>query len=152
MDKIKDLMTQAAKGAGIPDKIENPTGGSFILKLLISGRLLIPLALMITNTNHYRAFGKQLIHVEGGLLPDADVPFGCRIDGDIDLELTEYPIGYILIALTSTFHQMKPFILNGQIEEITILWKAEVEAASQGKSTLHPKDYATLPPLQQIRL
>lgn len=144
-------MTQAAKGAGIPEKIENPAGGGLVLKFLISGRLLIPLAIMITNINHYRAFGKQLIHIEGGILPDPDVPFGCRIDGDIDLESTEYPIGYILIALTSTFKQMKPYILNGQIDEISLLWKAEVEDASKGKNSLTPKDYINLPPIQQIR-
>ncbi|ELP5898563.1 hypothetical protein QTV49_000437 [Vibrio vulnificus] len=151
MEKIKDLMMRSAKGAGIPDKIELPQGSGMRLRFLMSGRLMMPLVIMLTNINHYRAFGKELIHIEGGVIPDVDLPFGCRIEGDIDLNLTAYPIGYILIAITSTFNDLKPYILNGKIDELTLLWKNKVEKASRGKKILGIKDYADLPPLKQMK-
>ena len=149
MDKIKDLMMQAAKGSGLPEKINYKTGG-LLLKYLISGRLLIPLAVMITNINHYRAFGRQLIYIDGGVTADPKMPFGIEIIGDIDLNQTDYPIGYILIALTSTFHELKPYILNQRIDEISLSWKAEIKKITKKQNELQLIDYVNLPPLRQM--
>ncbi|KDM89980.1 hypothetical protein [Photobacterium galatheae] len=152
MEKIKDLMLHAAQGAGIPNQIEIPQDESIMLKFLMSGRLILPLAVMLTNMSHYKAFGKTLIHIDGGIIPDSTLPFGCRIDGDIDLESTTDPLGYILIATTSTFNVLKPYLLHCQIDTLATSWKERLETVSTGKKVLTIKDYADLPPLAPLEI
>ena len=150
MEKLKDLMLASARGAGIPDKIDVASGG-LMLKFLLSGRILIPAVVMLTNMNHHHAFGTPLIHLKGGLVPDPELPFGCRIDGDIDMDKTEYALGYILISITATFSELKPYILSGQIDEISLLWKERVAQLSRGKKELLVDDNAHLPPPKQLK-
>ena len=67
------------------------------------------------------------------------------------MDKTEYALGYILISITATFSELKPYILSGQIDEISLLWKERVAQLSRGKKELFVDDYAHLPPPKQLK-
>lgn len=147
MEKIKDLILIAARGAGLPEKLDINDDGLWF-EFLVSARILIPVIVMQTNICHFRAFGKPLIPIKGHIIPDADLPFGCRLEGDIDLEVAEYALGYMLICATATCSELKAYILSGQLDEIALLWKKEVEKMGSGKTCLNIDDYIHLPPFK----
>ncbi len=142
MEKIKDLMLRAAQGADIPEKVQLETRGDMLIQYLMSGRLFLPLLVMITNSNHYKAFGKNLLPIEGGIVSDSSLPFGCKMDGDLDLDAMEYPLGYALIAATAAFKSIKPYIISNEIDLLSVFWKGEIEQHFKDGEQLDVQKYS----------
>ena len=125
MKKIESLIKLAAKGADIPKRVFlAKTGkGAVDIDYLITPNLLIPVIIMITNIKHHQMFGDELITIKGGIICDETVLSGVKIIDDISLADTNYPLGFILISLTSTFVDLKKYIENGLVSDFIKEWK-----------------------------
>ncbi|MGR5365656.1 hypothetical protein [Photobacterium damselae] len=126
MFKIESLIKLAINGAGLPERVFlAKTGKSAVdINYLVTPNLLIPIIISITNIKHHQMFGDVLIHVENGIIIDNDVLSGMKITGDLNLRETSYPLGFILISLTSTIVSLKNTIENGMISDFISEWKS----------------------------
>ena len=146
MLKIESLIKLAIDGAGIPSRIFlAKTGKSAVdINYLITPNLLIPIIIATTNIRHHQMFGDELIVVEGGIKADNSALSGLIIAGDLILKETNYPLGFILISLTSTISSIKKTFENGDISDFIAKWKAIIPSIGNDGDVLRLDKYKNL--------
>ena len=142
MNKIESLIKLAVKGAAVSERVFlAPTGKSAVdINYIITSSLLIPVVIMITNIKHYQMFGDELIVVKDGVQKDPSALCGLSIKGDILLSHTSYPLGFLLVSLTSTLVGLKQTLEDGSISEYINEWKKN-SVPLEDNVKLTTKDY-----------
>ncbi|UKA04713.1 hypothetical protein [Photobacterium damselae] len=143
MFKIESLIKLAINGAGLPERVFlAKTGKSAVdINYLVTPNLLIPIIISITNIKHHQMFSDVLIHVENGIIIDNDVLSGMKITGDLNLRETSYPLGFILVSLTSTIVSLKNTIENGMVSDFISEWKSNAVALGKDGDVLQIDQY-----------
>ncbi|PSV01196.1 hypothetical protein [Photobacterium kishitanii] len=117
MEMITSLIETAAAGVGMPHSIK-VSSGSISVSHLFNPRILIPLIVVVSNSTNYKSFGKELIKIKGGIIRDSSLPFGLRINDDLDLDRLEYPLGFLLLSLTHAMSTVKPILEKGMLDPL----------------------------------
>lgn len=146
MFKIESLIKLAVDGAGLPERVFlAKTGKSAVdINYLITPNLLMPIIIAITNIKHYQMFGDELINIENGIVLDGSVLSGLKITGDLNLKETNYPLGFILISITSAVISLRNTIENGLISEFITNWKSATLKLGDDGSVLAIEQYKNI--------
>lgn len=131
MEMITSLIETAARGVNMPKSIK-VSSGSISVSHLINPRILTPMIIMVANSDNFKAFNKDIIKVNGGIVRDSSLPFGLRINGDLALEDLDYPLGFLLLSIANAMASIKPILEQGLLDPLAAHCQSQFSDFSDG--------------------